>query len=115
MQVEGLFTNSATTNSKCGFFIKDTGTGYTVSIYPYNNSSKERWVESTYQNVKIKTPSGGVLIINSFCYKKGVVLLSDEMYAEIKKTISEVGKYIFLLKYKSDYSESSYRFNFTID
>ena len=40
--VVGVFSNSATTNSDCGFLIKhDEGDNYSVSIYPYNRTTRE--------------------------------------------------------------------------
>ena len=52
----GVFSNSATTNSECGYFIKHDRNQeiYSISIYPYNRSSKESWVGSTFQDVKLK-------------------------------------------------------------
>jgi len=113
----GVFSNSATTNSECGYFIKHDRDQeiYSISIYPYNRSSKESWVGSTFQNVKLKRPEGDVLTLNSFCYKKGRVIFSKEDYPLFKDAISEPGQYTFLLRYIGKYSESKYMFDFTID
>ena len=113
--VVGVFSNSATTNSECAFLIKhDDGDSYSVSIYPYNRTRRESWINSSYQTVMIKTPSGEVKDIKSFCYKKGLVLFSDDEYPIFKDAISESGDYTFLLKYQDDYSEAKYKFNFTL-
>jgi hypothetical protein len=113
----GVFSNSATTNSDCGFFVKrdDDEGSYTISIYPYNRDSRESWTSSTFQDIKLKKPSGDVETLSGFCYKKGQVLFSEEDYPIFKDAISQSGDYTFLLKYNGKYSESSYKFNFTID
>ena len=113
----GVFSNSATTNSDCGFFVKrdDDEGSYTISIYPYNRDSRESWTSSTFQDIKLKKPSGDVETLSGFCYKKGQVLFSEEDYPILKDAISQSGEYTFLLKYDGKYSESSYKFNFTID
>ena len=115
--VVGVFSNSATTNSDCGFFVKrdDNEGSYTISIYPYNRDSRESWTSSTFQDIKLKKPSGDVETLSGFCYKKGQVLFSEEDYPIFKEAISQSGDYTFLLKYDGNYSESSYKFNFTID
>lgn len=115
--VVGVFTNSATTNSDCGFFVKhdDNEESYTISIYPYNRTSRESWTISTFQDIKLKKPSGDVETLSGFCYKKGQVLFSEEDYPIFKDAISQSGEYTFLLNYNGKYSESSYKFNFTID
>jgi len=115
--VVGVFSNSATTNSDCGFFVKhdDNEGSYTISIYPYNRDSRESWTSSTFQDIKLKKCSGDVEALSGFCYKKGQVLFSEEDYPIFKEAISQSGDYTFLLKYDGNYSESSYKFNFTID
>jgi hypothetical protein len=115
--VVGVFTNSATTNSDCGFFVKHDGNegSYTISIYPYNRDSRESWTSNTFQDIKLKKPSGDVETLSGFCYKKGQVLFSEEDYPIFKDAISQSGDYTFLLKYNGKYSESSYKFKFTID
>lgn len=114
--VVGVFSNSATTNSECAFIVKhDKGESYSVSIYPYNGSRRESWINSTYQTVMLKTPSGEIKDIKSFCYKKGIVLFSDDEYPIFKDAIAKSGAYTFLLKYEDDYSEAKYKFNFTLE
>jgi hypothetical protein len=115
--VVGVFTNSATTNSDCGFFVKHDGQtkSYTISIYPYNRKSKESWISSTFQEIKLKQPSGDVAVLSGFCYKKGQILFSEEDYPIFKDAISQSGDYTFLLNYEGKYTESRYKFNFTID
>ena len=112
----GIFSNSATTNSPCGFFIihNEVEEMFSVSIYPYDRDNKESWTESTSQYIKIKTPSGKVKTVVGFCYEKGLVLFSDGDYKVFKKAISDKGDYTFLLNYEGEYSDNKYRFNFTI-
>tara|TARA_R100001440_G_scaffold39562_2_gene59040 strand:- start:3979 stop:4446 length:468 start_codon:yes stop_codon:yes gene_type:complete len=112
----GVFSNSATTNSPCGFLIKhDEGDNYSVSIYPYNRTTRERWINNSYQTVMIKIPSGEIREIKCFCYNKGMVLFSDDEYPLFNDAISKSGNYTFLMRYEDDYSESKYKFNFTIE
>jgi hypothetical protein len=114
-QTTGLFSNSATTNSECGFLVKhDEGESYSISIYPYNRNTKERWTKGTFQNVLIKTPSGEVEEINTFASKTGVLLFSNEDYQSLKTVMEQKGKHILVLKYEGDYSSSKYKFEFDI-
>lgn len=114
-QTTGTFSNSATTNSDCGFLVKhDEGETYSVSLYPYNRNSKERFTESTFQTIKLKTPSGKIEEIGTFAAESGTLLFSDDDYGNFNNAISEKGKYIFVLKYEGKYSSSSYRFDFEI-
>jgi hypothetical protein len=112
----GVFSNSATTNSECAYFVKHdkNSENFSISIYPYNSKSKESWISSTFQEAKIKNPSGDVVIVKAFCYKKGQVIFSDEDYPIFRDAISDVGDYTFLMKYEGKYSASTYKFKFTI-
>jgi len=115
-QATGLFSNSATTNSECGFLVKhNEGKSYSISIYPYNRNTKERWIKSTFQNVLIKTPLGEVKELNTFASKTGVLLFSDEDYQSLKSIIEQKGRYVLVLKYEGDYSSNKYKFEFNIE
>ena len=50
----GVFSNSATTKSKCAYFLEHNKTDniFAVTIYPYARKSKETWYDDTFQDVK---------------------------------------------------------------
>ena len=111
--VSGTFSNSASTNAKCSYFIehnKDEEV-LAISIYPYGRSIKESFYDDTFQDVKIKKPSGEVVTIESFCFD-GMIYFSEEEYVQLMNTLKEKGEYKVSMKYKTDYTQSSYRFKF---
>ena len=111
--VSGTFSNSATTNAKCTYFIehnkKEKVLG--ISIYPYDGNSKESFYDDTFQDVKIKSPSGKVVTIEAFCFD-GMIYFSEEEYVQLMDAIKERGEYKVSMKYKTDDTHSSYRFKF---
>ena len=111
--VSGTFSNSATTNAKCAYFIehnkKEKVLG--ISIYPYDGNSMESFYEDTFQDVKIKSPSGKVVTIEAFCFD-GMIYFSEEEYVQLMDAIKERGEYKVSMKYKTDDTHSSYRFKF---
>ena len=82
-QCKGLFSNSATTNSDCGFAVKHDANSpsYSVIIYPYNRNNRESFIEGTFQNVKLKTPSG----IKEVSHLQNVKNPIDKAYLALKK------------------------------
>jgi len=111
--VMGVFSNSVTINSKCAYFLEHNKVDkrFAITIYPYARKSKETWYDDTFQDVKIKTPSGEVVVIEAFCFD-GMIYFSEEEYAQLMEAISERGEYTLAMKHKTDYSKSSYRFEF---
>jgi hypothetical protein len=111
--VMGVFTNSATTNSKCAYFIEHNKKDkrFAITIYPYARKSKETWYDDTFQDVKIKTPLGEVVVIEAFCFD-GMIYFSDKEYAQFMEAISERGEYAIAMTHTTEYSKSSYRFKF---
>ncbi len=111
--VSGTFSNSASTNAKCSYFIEHTKVEevFAISIYPYGRSLKESFYDDTFQDVKIKKPSGEVVTIEAFCFK-GMIYFSEEEYVQLMDAIKERGEYKVSMKYNTDYSQSSYRFKF---
>jgi len=111
--VSGTFSNSATTNAKCAYFIehnkKEKVLG--ISIYPYDGNSKESFYDDTFQDVKIKKPSGEVVTIEAFCFD-GMIYFSEEEYVQLMDALKERGEYKVSMKYKTDDTHSSYRFKF---
>jgi len=111
--VSGTFSNSASTNAKCSYFIehnkKEKVLG--ISIYPYDGNSKESFYDDTFQDVKIKKPSGEVVTIEAFCFD-GMIYFSEEEYVQLMDALKERGEYKVSMKYKTDDTHSSYRFKF---
>ena len=111
--VSGTFSNSASTNAKCHTLlstIRDEEVLF-ISIYPYGRSSKESFYEDTFQDVKIKKPSGEVVTIEAFCFD-GMIYFSEEEYVQLMDALKERGEYKVSMKYKTDDTHSSYRFKF---
>jgi hypothetical protein len=111
--VSGTFSNSASTNAKCSYFIEHTKVEevLAVSIYPYGRSLKESFYDDTFQDVKIKKPSGEVVTIEAFCFK-GMIYFSEEEYVQLMDALKEKGEYKVAMTYNTDYAQSSYRFKF---
>ena len=111
--VMGVFSNSATTNTKCAYFLehnKDEEV-LAISIYPYGRNSKESFYDDTFQDVKIKKPSGEVVTIEAFCFD-GMIYFSEEEYVQLMDALKERGEYKVAMKYNTDDTHSSYRFKF---
>ena len=111
--VSGTFSNSASTNAKCDYFIEHTKVEevLAISIYPYGRSLKESFYDDTFQDVKIKKPSGEVVTIEAFCFK-GMIYFSEEEYVQLMDALKEKGEYKVAMTYNTDYAQSSYRFKF---
>ena len=109
----GVFSNSATTKSKCAYFLEHNKTDniFAVTIYPYARKSKETWYDDTFQDVKIKTPSGEVVVIEAFCFD-GIIYFSEKEYKQLMKAMEERGEYAIAMTHTTEYSKSSYRFKF---
>jgi len=110
----GTFSNSVTTNTKCTFSLElckdDSLLG--ITIYPYGYKIAESWLESTFQVIKIKNPSGEVVEIDCFCIEEGIVFFAAHNYKKIMEVIKGKGEYKASLTHKTEYGESSYRFKF---
>ena len=111
--VSGTFSNSESTNAKCTYFIehnkKEKVLG--ISIYPYDGNSMESFYEDTFQDVKIKKPSGELVTIEAFCFE-GIIYFDYEEYVQLMDAIKERGEYKVSMKYKTDDTHSRYRFKF---
>ena len=82
-----------------------------ISIYPYGRNSMESFYEDTFQDVKIKKPSGQLVTIEAFCFD-GMIFFSEEEYVQLMDVLKEKGEYKVAMTYKTDYAQSSYRFKF---
>ena len=72
---------------------------------------KESFYDDTFQDVKIKKPSGELVTIEAFCFD-GMINFSEEEYVQLMDAIKERGEYKVSMKYKTDDTHSSYRFKF---
>ena len=111
--VSGTFSNSESTNAKCTYFIEHNKDGEVlfISIYPYDRNSKESFYEDTFQDVKIKKPSGELVTIEAFCFD-GMIFFGEEEYVQLMDALKERGEYKVSMKYNTDSTQSSYRFKF---
>ncbi len=111
--VSGTFSNSASTNANCTYFIEHNKNEEVlgISIYPYGRNVKESFYDDTFQDVRIKKPSGEVVTIEAFCFE-GMIYFDLKEYVQLMDAIKERGEYMVAMTYKTDYSQSSYRFKF---
>jgi len=109
----GIFSNSATINSKCLYDIEHMVSSKLIgiTIYPYGRNVPESWYDDTFQTAKIKKPSGDIVSIEVFCID-GMIYLDGEEYNQFMEETKEPGEYIMALRHVTPYGESSYRFTF---
>lgn len=113
MILDGVFSNSATQNSKAKYvFIKDKD-HLVVKVLEYGRSLATS-TEATFETVKIKTPKGIVEIKKVFFSKSGRLYFSKNSFNQIVEAISELGDYIMIFERSGSYSSSSYKVNFSI-
>lgn len=108
---QGVFSNSATTNSECLYkFVKNDET-IVVYIYEYGRSKPTSY-KSTLENIKIKTPNGDVKEINGIMFSKEGYLFLKKSKAELFNQITkDKGEYIIVFRKESSVSRSDYRIN----
>ena len=112
----GNFSNSATTGSKltCKFIHSKKLSYIVVDVYEYGSSLANE-IEATFETVKIKQPSGNIVVINKvFFTKNGSLFFSKEKYQKLISSIKEKGKYKMVWKRTGNYSDSNYLINFKI-
>ena len=110
--VIGTFSNFVSKNEMCEYYIEHNKKEKVLAIliYPYGNSS-EFWLNDSFQNVKIKKPSGETVIIEGFCVD-GMIYFDFEEYTQLMGAISERGEYSVAMTHTTCPSESSYGFKF---
>lgn len=109
----GTFSNSATQNSKALYkFVKDSES-ISLSVYEYG-SSLATDTEDTFEVVKLKTPSGVVTFDRVFFWKKGHLLFSKANFNKLSEALSQSGDFIMIFKRSGNYSESSYKIEFSM-
>lgn len=109
--VLGVFSDKKINEGKCAFFVihDEHAKNYNISIYPFDDVKK-----NTFQHIWLTTPSGEEIELNSFCYKKRLVLFSDDDYLALKQSISEAGLYSLHLNLEGKDQEKEYSFQFII-
>ena len=114
--VLGVFSDKKINEGKCAFFVihDEHAKNYNITIYPFDDVKKEKWKKNTFQHIWLTTPSGEEIELNSFCYKKRLVLFSDDDYLALKQSISEAGLYSLHLNLEGKDQEKEYSFQFII-
>ena len=113
MILDGVFSNSATQNSKATYvFIKDKES-LVIKVLEYGRSLATS-TDATFETVKIKTPTGIVEIKKVFFSKSGRLYFSKDSFNQVAEAISELGDYIMIFKRSGRYSDSSYKIKFSI-
>ncbi len=113
MILDGVFSNSATQNSKAKYvFIKDKES-LVVKVLEYGRSLATS-IEATFETVKLKTPKGIVEIKRVFFSKSGRLYFSKDSFKKVSEAISESGDYIMIFDRSGRYSSSSYKVKFSI-
>ena len=113
MTSSGTFSNSATQDSKALYVFIKSDTSITIKVYEYERSLATS-TSGSFEQVKIKTPSGVVVIDEAFFTKGGSLFFSDEEFISLNKAISESGDYVMIFSRSSKYSTSSYKIKFSI-
>ena len=109
MRASGTFSNSATQNSKCIYDFVDSGESLEVHVKEYGNRMATD-TKSTFETVKIKTPSGDVKSINDvFFTKSGILFFYKETYTQIKSILMDEGRYVVVFNRSGRYSSLSYK------
>jgi hypothetical protein len=117
---DGTFSNSATQNSSlmCDFILDETSNCLTVSVYEYSRNLASS-INSSFETIKIKSPSGKIYTIEQVFFTKGGELFfnntdASKQYDKLIEIFKEKGKYIMVFKRSSTYSESFYKIRFTL-
>ena len=116
MSSYGTFSNSATQNSKLlGVFIHaESESSLYIKVYEYERRLATRY-EGTFEDVKIKTPSGNVVTISGVYFtKSGLLLFTKDKYDTLLETIIQKGTYKMAFNRTTKYNSSSYKLTFTI-
>jgi hypothetical protein len=109
MRASGTFSNSATQNSKCIYDFVDSGESLEVHVKEYGNRMATD-TKSTFETVKIKTPSGDVKSIKDvFFTKSGILFFDKETYTQIKSILMDEGRYVVVFNRSGRYSSLSYK------
>lgn len=112
---DGVFSNSATTNSKASYKIIEDDGGILIHVYEYGTNLATE-IENTFEEVRLKTPSGEVVKFDKiFFWKKGSLLFNDENHQKLSKAIASKGNYVMIFNRSGKYSESSYKIKFSIN
>lgn len=114
MVADGTFSNSATTNSKAVYSFIKSKDNLLINVLEYG-SNLANSVDSTFETVKIKQPSGNVITIKKvFFTNSGKLYFDKSLFLEVLSAIKEKGDYTLVFKRSSKYSESHYKIKFTI-
>ncbi len=111
---DGVFSNSATNNSKLYGQFTTNGKSLSINVLEYG-SSRAKSIEATFELVKIKQPDGNIASIKRvFFTKDGTLYFSDEDFKQVCKALSLKGDYTMVFNRSGKYSKSSYRLKFSM-
>ncbi len=113
MVSEGVFSNSATQNSKALYAFIKSDDNLTVKVLEYGRSLATS-IEATFETVKLKTPNGVVEVKKVFFSKSGRLYFSKDSFKKVSEAMSESGDYIMVFDRSGRYSNSSYKVKFSI-
>lgn len=116
MSAYGTFSNSATQDSKLlGVFIHgESNDNLYIKVYEYESNLANHY-EPTFEDVRIKTPSGNVVTINRvFFTDDGLLFFNKDKYKTLLGTIKEKGTYKMVFNRTTRSISSSYKLTFTI-
>ena len=115
MIAKGFFNNSATTKSEAVYsFVKDDNS-LLIKVYEYGRRLASS-IESTFEVVKVKQPSGDVVTIqNVFFTKSGELYFSKSNFEQIVDAIKDSGSYTMVFERTGKYSKSGYVIKFDIN
>lgn len=111
---DGVFSNSATTNSKLSGQFTTNGKSLTIDILEYGNR-KANSIEATFEVIKIKQPDGNIVSIKRVFFTKGGSLyFNNEDFKQVSKALSLKGDYTLIFNRSGSYSQSRYRLKFSM-
>ena len=110
--VVGKFNRGVKKNKKCIYFLEHNlaDTSFIITIYPNPKKyKKEVWDYETFQWADIKSGSGVINSVESFC-KDGIIFFDGIEYDEFMNAIKEEGVHTVTLKHTG--SKTNYEFTF---
>ena len=111
---DGVFSNSATTNSQLTGLFMVRNNSLDIGIVEYGSSPAKSY-KHTFELVKIKQPNGNIVEIKRVYFSKnGALSFEKKQFKEIKKTLSLKGDYTMIFKRSGGFSPSRYRLKFSM-
>ena len=109
--VEGLFSNSATTETLCNFRFMATGKNLVIDVYEYGDKLAN--FQDAMGEIKVKMPDGNVYTHKAF-FSRGQILLEAIITDAKKYFFPGEGIYKIAFNNPNDYSQAKYRMQFEL-